>query len=154
MSPVYNDQGIGKLFPKYIKTPKSFYCPASTVWSVENAWPAEDLNCYVTYHSREAGAVDALGRGWFGVLPLTHRRFERVSFLSCASWRGYCGHKYGWLVWFMDGSVDWYPDDNAIKTLNEDEWFQTVVGVPKVGRASPWVRFDRWKDAVPEKSEL
>jgi len=151
-APVYNDQGIGMLFPNYLKSPDVFYCPESLVWTPQSGWPAEDLNYYVTYQSREAGAVDAQGRGWYGVMPLTFRRFERVSFISCASWRGYVGHDNGWNVWFLDNSVNFFPHVKLITTLDDYDWFQTLLSIPKkgAGRPSPWVRFDRWKDAVPE----
>ena len=149
-TPVYTDQGLGMLYPDYISGHEVFYCPESLVWAPQSGWLASDLNYYVTYQSREGGAVDSDGRGWFGVLPLTFKRFERVSFVSCASWRGYCGHDSGWNVWFLDGSASYFSHVKLVTTLNANEWFQSVRGVPKVGRPSPWVRFDRWKDAVPE----
>ncbi len=145
--PVYTDQGLGMLYPAFIPDHHVFYCPESLVWTPKSGWPASDLNYYITYQSREAGAVDAQGQGWFGVMPLTDKRFQRASFVSCASWKGYCGHDVGWNVWFLDGSVNLYTSTKIIKHISADDWFETVVGVPKHGQPSPWSWFDWWKGA-------
>ena len=152
-APVYDSQGIGKLYPDYIPDPEVFYCPGSDTWTPMSGWPASDLNCYITYQSREAGAVGPTGRVYYGVVPLTERKWERVSLLSCSTWRGECAHEHGWNVWFLDGSCNWYKDDDVIRDLGDEEWFQSVAGIPKVGRPSPWTHFDLWKEALPA-SEL
>ena len=158
LSPVYLDQGIGMLYPEYISNPEVLYCPESTVWTFASGSPAPDMHHYITYNSREAAGD--YPDGWIRryLHPLTNRGNQRISFLSCASWQGQCAHEYGWNVWFLDGSANWYPDDDAIKTLDAEEWFEWVerprrddpnVVMCKKGRASPWKRFDLWKDAGP-----
>ena len=152
MQPTFLGEGLGMLHPKYLNTPEVFYCPEAEVWTPLTGWPAPNLNYYITYHSREGAAVDDDDNVHYGALPLTERRFERVSYASCASWRGYAAHRHSWNVLFMDGSAAWFTGEDEvaeIKDLGDEEWFDTVAKVEKTGRDSPWMHFDRWRQALP-----
>ncbi|MBM4050213.1 MAG: DUF1559 domain-containing protein [Planctomycetes bacterium] len=154
--PVYTQpQGLGRLFPHFINNKDVFYCPSSFVWTKSNAWPAEDLNYYSTYHSREAAGQTPDGSVYFGVLPQTEKGFRNLSYVACASWQGYAAHVDGWNVLFLDNSVHWYSLKNhygIVKQLSAEEWFDTVMGVPKVGRPSAWIFFDLYLDLLARPS--
>ena len=156
MEPIYLDQGLGMLHPKYLTTPEVFYCPEAEIWTPLTGWPAPDLNYYITYHSREGAAEDDDGNVLYGALPLTEKRYERVSYASCASWRGYIAHRHSWNVLFMDGSAAWFTGESEvdeIRDLGDKEWFDTVGKVEKTGRDSPWMHFDGWRQALPASEE-
>ncbi|MBM4043858.1 MAG: DUF1559 domain-containing protein [Planctomycetes bacterium] len=155
LTPVYSEaQGLGRLYPNYLVNHDVLYCPSCSLWTKKNGWPARDLNYYSTYHSREAGAI-VDGVPYYGVIPQSEKQYVNRSFVSCASWQGYAAHGDGWNVWYLDGSVRWFPAKNyreCVKGLSADEWFAPVVDIAKAGRESVWNHFDRFADLVSRGS--
>ena len=173
---MYLDQGLYRLYPNYIRTNKSFYCPSKLMWDEKSGWPAEQglPHYYSTYNTREAG-VKVDGLVYFGVYPqlpgVDHARKKdekeaflfNKSFMCCSSWSGQIAHRDGWNVWYLDNSVQWirknWSYSLAIPELGPEDWFDDVGGMKKQidedTRPSVWWRFDVFLglDYKPEPSK-
>lgn len=133
--PVYENQGLGLLYPYYITDPRVFYCPSSDIWTPSTGFPAKDGNYYSTYNTRE-GRTQKGAVIYYFVYPIGRGRV--FSFICCSSWLGYCGHRDGWNVWYSDGSVLWIDAQEYALTLQWHEWFD---GGSK--KMSIWEYFDK-----------
>lgn len=138
-NPVSTLQGLGHLFPSFIRESATLYCPGSPVWTARTGMPAADGSAYATYCSREGGYEMEDRRAVFN----TYSSRSLIAFLSCASFMGYRGHPGGWNVWYTDGHAAFVGDTHGtLSDLSPDEWFDMPKGYPPTGRWSFWVHLD------------
>ena len=118
--------GAGQLYPSYVATPKSFYCPSMTWVNVTYDGPDGWQNNFPRHTTLGTGGLDCsyiyLYKGPPNIPSNQFTNAPRLTTLSiyalCSDFyplgAGTLCHKTGYSVGYGDGSVSWYHDPGQI----------------------------------------